>query len=184
MTPRLVKGLMLVALSTIASVAPLRETNANPDAADSAAKSSEAAKRLADGPPMDDVIVNGKRDTLARLRTQMEKAEDSIYAGYNEINTEPEYETHCREETDSETRMRKRICQPKFVDTEQANYAQERIRGRENIDPATLIAAKMPAYRKHFLAVVLKDPELSKAASDYYALYQRYEGLKKEQEKN
>jgi len=176
--------LIIVALSTVAVVAPLRESYANADAADAAAKTAEAANRLADGPPLDDIVVNGKRDTLARLRTQMEKAEDNIYAGYDEINTEPEYETRCREETDSQTRMRKRVCQPKFVDTEEANYAQERVRGRENIDPATLIAAKMPAYRKHFMAVVLKDPNLSKAASDYFGLYQRYEALKKEQMKN
>jgi hypothetical protein len=179
MTRRFVRVVMFVALSTVAVVAP-REIRADADAADSAAKTTEAAKRLADGPPLDDVIVNGKRDTLGKLRSDMEKAEDSIYAGYNEINTEPEYETHCREETDAQTRMRKRICQPTFVDTEQANYAQERIRGRENIDPATLISAKMPAYRKHFLSVVLQDPKLSKAASDYFALYQRYERLKKE----
>jgi hypothetical protein len=180
----LVQMLVFVALSTVVAVVPVRETRANSDAADAAAKTTEAAKRLADGPPLDDIIVNGKRDTLGRLRTEMDKAEDSIYAGYNEINTEPEYETHCREETDSQTRMRKRICQPKFVDTEQANYAQERIRGRENIDPSTLIAEKMPAYRKHFMAVVLQDPKLSKAASDYFALYQRYEKLKKEQGTN
>jgi hypothetical protein len=176
-------GLLWVVVATMASVAPVRVTHAT-EAADAAAKTSEGAKRLADGPSLDDIIVNGKRVTMARLRAEMDKAEDSIYAGYNEINTEPEYETHCREETDSGTRMRKRICQPKFVDTEQANYAQERIRGHEEIDPATLIAAKMPAYRKHFMAVVLKDPKLSKEASDYYALYQRYEGLKKEQGKD
>jgi hypothetical protein len=173
---------LLCATFTAGVLAPSLQVRAA-DATGPEAKSAAAAKRLADGPPLDEVIVNGKRDTLGKLRTEMEKAEDAIYSGFNELNTVPEYDTSCHEETDSQTRMRKRICTPKFVDTAQAYYAQERIQGRENIDPATLINAKMPAYRKHFLDVVLGDPKLSKASSDYFALYQHYERLKKERAK-
>jgi hypothetical protein len=153
--------------------------------AEIATKRAEVENDFRRGPQLlDEIEVDAKREKLSKLRVEMVKTENEVYASFNSVNTDPEYETRCHEETDSQTRMRGRVCTPKFVDTALAEYAAERLRGEEPIDPAVIIGEKMPAYRKQFLATVQANPKIKKQSSNYYTLYKRYLALRKAKFKN
>jgi hypothetical protein len=155
---------------------------------DVAAKRAEVEKEFRHDPmQLDEIEVDAKREKLLKLQEEMVKTENEVYASFNRVNVDPEYETTCHQETDGHTRMQTRVCTPKFVDTALEAYGQARARGVISgnfseyfpLDPAITIDLKMPAYRKHFLATVQADPKLKKLSSDYYALYRHYLALRK-----
>jgi hypothetical protein len=155
---------------------------------DIAAKRAEVEKEFRHDPQqLDEIIVDAKREKLSKLHAEMVKTESELYASFNTLNTDPEYETTCHEETDVHTRMQARVCTPKFVDSALEVYGQALARGvafgrlseQFPLDPAITIDSKMPAYRKHFLDAVQADPKMKKLSSEYYALYKHYQALRK-----
>ncbi len=65
----------------------------------------------------DEVIIAAQREKLSHLRAELEKTQIAFYEEFNRINTDPEYETHCRYKSRAASRILERVCTPKFVDT-------------------------------------------------------------------
>ena len=76
--------------------------------------------------------------------------------------------------------MHVRLCKPHFADTANEAEAQAFFEGQAAIPAWAVIAARMPAYRKHLRDLVQKDPKLIAAARRYYELTKHYEAVRKE----
>lgn len=59
-------------------------------------------------PPGDEIIVRGK--ALEGLKLRIERAEDDVYARFNEINSDDSYDIHCYERAPAGSRIKKRVC--------------------------------------------------------------------------
>ena len=130
--------------------------------------------------PIEEVIVRAHLEKLSKLQQEIEKSEDAFYKAYNKVNAEPEYQIHCGTETRTEMRKRLHVCKPQFIDTANEDETQGFFLGYAAIPAAMVIAAKMPAYRKHLREVVEKNPKLIAVLRDYYLLNRHYEAVRKE----
>lgn len=76
--------------------------------------------------PDEEVIVRGR--TPATLRLQFEIAEDAVYDRFNEINSDDEFDIHCRQETLTGSRIPRRVCEANFMRAAKADAGQETVR--------------------------------------------------------
>lgn len=60
----------------------------------------------------DQIIVIGK--SPAEIRAQILKAEEAVYDRFNEINSNDEFDIHCRKETPTGSHIPRRVCQTNF----------------------------------------------------------------------
>jgi hypothetical protein len=133
----------------------------------------------------DEVIIAARREKLSHLRAELEKIQIAFYEEFNKINTDPEYETHCRYKSRPSSRILVHVCTPKFVDTAVEAEAEVFTRNYQDgkfyyAPPADgVILEKMPSYRKKVLELTHKDPALGKVARDYLALTKHYESVRK-----
>jgi hypothetical protein len=140
--------------------------------------------------PLDVVIVNGHKVKLHELREEIAKAEDAFYQAFNQVNTEPQYETHCLYEVTTDGKSREHVCKPQFVHDAgeaevQAFIGEKTVGAFGGIEgyrarPATMVInEKMPGYRKHMRELVERDTNLRKALGHYYSLTQQYDAIRK-----
>jgi len=74
----------------------------------------------------EEVVVRGR--SQAMLRAQIELAEEALFARFNDINSDDEFDIHCRELTPTGSHIPRRVCEPNFWRNAQANAGQETVR--------------------------------------------------------
>jgi hypothetical protein len=129
---------------------------------------------------LDEVIIAAQREKLSRLREELQKTENAFYEEFNKINTDPQYETHCRFKSRAGSCILEHVCTPKFVDTAFEVEAQAFTRNYYAPPANDVILEKMPSYRKKVLELTQKDAKLGKTARDYLALTKHYEAVRKQ----
>ncbi len=77
--------------------------------------------------PEEEVVVRGT--SPAALRLQIRLAEEAVYERFNELNSDDEFDIHCRLDTFTGSRMLHRVCQPNFQRTAQENAGRETVIG-------------------------------------------------------
>jgi hypothetical protein len=75
----------------------------------------------------DEMVVRGK--ALEKLRIQIKRAEDEVYARFNDINSTDLYDIHCYERAETGTRIKKRICLSNAWRAYDAAIAEATVRG-------------------------------------------------------
>jgi hypothetical protein len=60
----------------------------------------------------EEIVVRGR--SRAALRAEIQAAEEALYARWNEINSDDEFDIHCRLELLTGSRIRRRVCQANF----------------------------------------------------------------------
>jgi hypothetical protein len=128
--------------------------------------------------PLDEVTVRARRESLNKLRQEIEKTEEAFYKAYNKANTEPDYRINCRDEKAGQSYVR--VCNPRFVDKANEDETQGFFYGYAAIPAGLVVAARRPAYQKHMREVIQKNPELIAAAGKYYELSKHYDAVRKE----
>ncbi len=73
----------------------------------------------------EEVIVRGR--SPAALRIQIELAEEALYDRFNEINSNDEFDIHCKEIAFTGSRMLTRFCQPNFWHTAEERLAYDTV---------------------------------------------------------
>jgi hypothetical protein len=136
-------------------------------------------------PPIDEIIVNGQRDKLSKLRVEIDAAEDAFYEAINQVNTERQYHTFCDIETATEMRQKVHVCKPEFVSDAYGEAMAEVMMGGGDLGSAlaraaSLINTRMPLYKAHLHELVQKNPKVGEALGRYYALTQHYAAVRKE----
>jgi hypothetical protein len=148
---------------------------------------STAADHEDDKVQVPEIIINGHKEKLSQLQTEVYKAEDDFFEAFNRVNTDPEFETHCGFELPIDSHIQKRVCRPQFVNDSTEEDMLSHLDSRFMVGPVhpgrpanMEISHKMSAYRNHIRDLVRNDPELRKALGQYYALAQQYNAVFKQ----
>lgn len=88
----------------------------------------DAGAERPDTPPAvdDEIIVLGR--SPAEIRAQIKAAEQAVYDRFNDINSDDEFDIHCRQEAHTGSRILRRVCQPNFWRDAQAKAGEETTR--------------------------------------------------------
>jgi|GEM_PF-466721 len=73
----------------------------------------------------EEVVVRGR--SRAVLRAQIRLAEEAVYARFNEINSNDEFDIHCRQVVPLGSHIPRRVCEPNFWRTAQARMGEETV---------------------------------------------------------
>jgi hypothetical protein len=151
-----------------------------------------AADVSKDSGELAEVDVIGK--SLHELEREVIVAEDRFYKRFNTLNTNDDFDIHCRMEEMTGTRVPQRQCRIKFLADAQAMDSQEFLKGLTSASGAsgmnTPVAALMPQwvqrrdeYRQTAKALLEKDPELLALANEWLRLHEQYDRVRKERQK-
>ncbi len=144
-----------------------------------------AADRAADADPLsttpvdEEVVVRGQLSRGA-LRVQIEMAEEAFFGRFNDINSDDEFDIHCRRVVELGSRIPRRRCEPNFWRTAQADYARETVialqGGFAGIPEAAIAYAnhKQLQLNDEVRELAAQDPELREALARLATLQQAY----------
>jgi hypothetical protein len=146
---------------------------------------------LAQGDPLDEVVVKGKRSQLDLIRNEMVLVEDRFYERYNELNTNHDFDTHCHIEARIGTNTKRRYCRAVYQERAQEREGQDYAEALKNMNseppqpwvppapPAIMIEARRKDYQNNIRNVVKRNPELVEMLKERYELGQRYEAMQR-----
>ena len=140
---------------------------------------------MASPPPASDVeeiTVVGKR--LSEIKKQYIQAEDQLYALYNELNTEDDFDIHCAMETNAGSKLKQRVCKPVFFANAEADEAKEMLTGVPALPPEIIAKQKAEKYKMAMLNAIRKDPRMFKLIRAREERKQQYETSYKERFKD
>ena len=157
--------LLLVLAAGVAGAA----VQPSPDAA-AGTRSEVAAGQLEE---LDEVHVRGTR--LWQMRREIVSFEDRIYARYNELNTNDDFDVNCGREARLGTRIAQRVCRVQYYEDAQAEYASALFSGYPPPpSPEIVELERGEEFRRHMLAVINGDRELRRLIRERDALEKRY----------
>jgi hypothetical protein len=115
----------------------------------------------------DEIIVRGQTRADLRLRIQM--AEEAVYDRFNEINSNDEFDIHCRQEMLTGSNISRRVCQANFWRDAQSRAGEETVRalqGSYSLNAQQFLAEAI--YKRRLLnqemrRLATEDPELGQA---------------------
>jgi hypothetical protein len=146
------------------------------------AQPAEVAEVVKNTPPGvgDEIVVIGKSPN--QIRAEMERAEVAVYDRFNAVNSDDEFDIHCRREEPTGSRISRRVCEANFWHEAQANAAREtlaQLRGDTAMDPASLLAegaSKMGLLREELKRVAATDEEFQRSLVHFVTLKRALEG--------
>jgi len=125
-----------------------------------------------------EVVVESKR--LSRMRQEIIQVENRFFALFNDLNTEDDFDVHCRHNTPTGTRIQQRVCLVQFYEEAQAEWARAQLTG-DYAPPAELVALERgPEYKRRALAVINAHPELRRLVKERDALEKKFLATRKE----
>lgn len=153
----------------------------------------------ADESPLGEVIVQGTRGQLSKLRREAVELEERFYVRYNELNPIDDFDVHCYTDARIGTLLKGRICRAVYESEALAEEGREAYQFRQFIleqvksgapDPIAmggppspavmLIEARRPAFRKNMREVVVHDEQLIKLLHDRSEALRRYDALRQQ----
>ncbi|HEX6995658.1 MAG TPA: hypothetical protein VF339_16120 [Gammaproteobacteria bacterium] len=96
----------------------------------------------------EEVVVRGR--SRGMLRAQIQLAEEAVYARFNEINSNDEFDIHCRRVTPIGSNISRRVCEPNFWRNVQARAGEETVRalqGSSAVPTEVFLAEGLLKYR-------------------------------------
>jgi hypothetical protein len=153
---------MVVALRTIFVAAVCAAAGLGRAAADTEATPAAETARADE-----EIIVRGR--AYGDLRRQIQRAEELVYARFNDINSDDKFDIHCFERPMLGSRIRERVCQSNSWREQDANYAQAflmQLRGETGAIPAQFRAEQLRMQRllsQEMRKLSVEDPQLSEA---------------------
>jgi hypothetical protein len=131
---------------------------------------------------LDEVVVNGRLDTLSGLSKAIVEAESRFYERFNELNKVSGMDIKCRSEAPTGKRLKVRNCFAVAADEATREDALRFVgitTGTVSIQsPYEIQAAMRPELKKRTLEMLKKDPELLRALLEHARLTQMYADLR------
>lgn len=115
---------------------------------------------------IDEITVYGNK-SLRKLRLDLYTAEDNVYAVFNSLNSDDEYDVHCYHEARYGSRITRRVCRANFVSEAIADETRALLRDQPEIPAWATIQQKNKLLREKVEALVIERPELLKALSEF-----------------
>ena len=117
---------------------------------------------------IEEVIVLGSK-SLVKLRHEMYRAEEALYDLFNSFNTDDDFYIRCYKEAPTGSKIKRRVCRPKFVGELIAEETQMMI--REDSYLFVYPAARIKKMNERLLAdmaeTALEQPKVRKALVKY-----------------
>jgi len=126
-----------------------------------------------------EVEINARRESLGHLRLEIVRLEENFYAKYNELNEDDQYDIHCGRVTPTGSALKRRECQPVFVDRAMEAQVQGGLRGYPVQPASSVINRKWPDFEKTLVDAIRAHPELQKLAGAHATMQQHYEAVRK-----
>jgi hypothetical protein len=134
---------------------------------------------------LDEVIIRARKEKLSVLLEEIEHSADRFFEAYNQINTKPEYKVSCGMEVHAGSWIHAHECKPQFYLDATAEDARDFLASMTTpgagvgASAGPIIAAKLPDFRKHLVAVINRNPSLVKLLREHAALEQHYQEVRK-----
>lgn len=116
--------------------------------------------------PLEEVIVHGRK--LAELRKELHQAEDQFFSVFNSLNSDDDYDVRCGERAPVGSRIKRRVCEARFVGELSSMHAAAMMRGASAVAPAFM--ARMNRKERLLLdemrRLVVAHPELQQALEE------------------
>jgi hypothetical protein len=120
---------------------------------------------------IEEIVVYGNK-SLVRLRLELYKAEDAVIDLFNSLNSDDEFDIHCRKEAPTGGRIKYRACKTNYVRdlvgaaTREALLSAQNGMGGAYLHPVLEIKQKDELMRNEMEALLVERPELQNAFSE------------------
>jgi len=141
---------------------------------------SDNALKKAETDKIDEVTVIGPQ-SLTTLRRELIAAEDNVYAIFNALNTDDDYDITCRKEARVGSQIQHRVCEAKIYRDKAAEAAEEFYDEGGPRGIALNNKKHSEILRQKMRALAAENPQFVDALRKRRALRQEYE-LRQEQE--
>jgi hypothetical protein len=84
--------------------------------------------------PDEEIVIRGRR-TLFTLRKEMEAARERVWAVFNDINSDDDFDISCNDRDRTGTRMTKQVCRPEYANRATAQAGKELARRIQGCPP-------------------------------------------------
>ena len=124
----------------------------------------------------EEIVVIGQNPAMLRERIRL--ATDAVYAKYNELNADDNFDIHCRYRATTGTRMLSRVCESNYWRDAQADAGEEVARamqGSSSFNPDTIYAQarlKSRQMAEEVYRLMLEDDEFRQTLSELGRLVQ------------
>ncbi len=110
---------------------------------------------------MDEVIVRGR--SPATFRMQIQLAEVAIYDRFNAINSDDEYDIHCKRIRLTGSKMLRRVCQPNFWHETEEDVARDALLWLQG---GTAVGSGVFRGAQHYKRVLMREEMRQLAIED------------------
>lgn len=136
----------------------------------STARSAEPAAALHGMAPLPEEIVVTGRD-IEDLRAALSEAEDLMYAIFNALNDDDLYDIHCRREAPLGTRLKSKVCRPRYQLDAEAGEGQHFLQGGVLPPPVQAVLQQhAPILEQKMKDILLTHPEFYEAVVKQHSL--------------
>ncbi len=133
-----------------------------------------------DAPPdetnttIDEITVMGVRE-LGQLRAELVRAEDDVYATYNELNDDDDYDIICKLQAPIGSQIKRRVCQARLYRDALAAEVEDEDGSILFITPKLNAKKHNQILREKMRKVASENPQLVVALRKRLALQQRFD---------
>ncbi len=132
---------------------------------------SDAETNPAPSEAIDEITVYGAK-SLLQLRHDVYRAEEDVYAVFNSLNSDDEFDIHCYYEVPVGSHIRRRNCRANYVDMATAEEGSSIMLGVGYVRAAVKIQHKTKLLQEELKALVVQRPEFNKALDELSAAKQ------------
>ncbi len=171
--------------SLLFSLAIAQENSSNPNGASQITEADSTPPTVEIDPPknepdmIDEVTVMGSR-SLRSLRREMIETEDNIYAIFNSLNHDDDYDIICRKETRIGSQILYRVCKARLYREKVAEAAEDYVDGNAHYGVKLNEQKHYEILREKMRVLAAENPQLVEALRERLALQKQYE-LEREQ---
>jgi len=131
-----------------------------------------------------EVIVSFQRERPSDLHAQIVRIEDRLFAAYDKLNPDHQYDIICRTDATTGTLLRSRTCLPAFVRSAREAEADDllsqfHLDGHPAPPASMVIMAKRQSFKDHYRRIIHAHPELLRLDQEYGELLRRYQAVRK-----
>ena len=126
----------------------------------------------------EEIVVYGR--SMATLRNERYRAEERVFAIFNSLNSDDEYDIHCEYRAPIGSLIKERVCEANFVGIATAAEAYAAMMGRSPVPAWPVIRRKEKLLLDEMKMLAVAHPELLEALEELADVGARTEYLKEE----
>ncbi len=123
---------------------------------------------------IDEIVVYGEK-SLNKLRRDQDKAQDKVFALFNTLNSDDEFDVLCTYEAPIGSHIKERFCEPNFLVEMRADALRDVARGQYNDVNFATIFKKEKELQREMKELAVEHPDLREALSEFAEKKQHFE---------